>query len=800
MRVRLAPGRERHDVAAVLLDVVYVLQLEPELCLEYVSDPVEEFLGYSAAELLTDPRLWEHVLDPRDRDRMLVALNAEIGVTTHLTVRLIGKDQRVMWSQQTSRRIRREDGSVAVYGALNHITSRQVTEARAGIDPRRLAEDVSDVVLQTDLDGRIVWVSESVETLTGWKPQDLVGAIGRELVDEQELELAQSVRADALRGRSRSGVVFRIPTASGDHRFISVIARPARDAEGVVEGVIIGWRDVDEVMRARLAAESERQILRATLDTLPDPQVLVEAVRREDGTVGDFCFMEANPAACQALGHPRERIVGALLSQVDPPLHASRIVARLAATLDGGKPQVINNHPHTHSTGQVRRYDIRAVAVRDALTVTWRDVTERFEEAASLAQSEARYRLILEESSDMVSFHEPQGHVQWVSPAIERLLGWAPTDVGGDRLLELIHRDDGPAIAETRDRLLAGAESASTRFRMRTTDGAFRWLEATARAVRDEDQTVLSLVVVTHDIQSQMDYEEALAQSRQRYRLLAENATDVVYRASPDAVLEWVSEGVEAVLGFTPGELVGCSVKDLASPEDRDFVGHAIAESLAGNRRSARLRLFTKPGGTRWVDVTIHPVLDDAGRPSGFVGGWRDIETEVATETALDQRARTDDLTGLLNRREVMAEMAERLSPDGAARQPFAVAFCDLDDFKTINDTMGHAVGDRLLQIVADRIRECLRASDKVARVGGDEMLLLLDGVGELNSAVAVAEKVRQAVASPVQINGYQVPGSVSIGVTLADEHDDVDALAARADRAMYRAKQAGRNRVVGTD
>lgn len=99
MRVRLAPGRERHDVAAVLLDVVYVLQLEPELCLEYVSDPVEEFLGYSAAELLSDRRLWEHALDPRDRNRMLVALNAEIGVTTHLTVRLIRKDQRVMWSQ-----------------------------------------------------------------------------------------------------------------------------------------------------------------------------------------------------------------------------------------------------------------------------------------------------------------------------------------------------------------------------------------------------------------------------------------------------------------------------------------------------------------------------------------------------------------------------------------------------------------------------------------------------------------------------------------------------------------------------
>jgi diguanylate cyclase (GGDEF)-like protein len=120
-----------------------------------------------------------------------------------------------------------------------------------------------------------------------------------------------------------------------------------------------------------------------------------------------------------------------------------------------------------------------------------------------------------------------------------------------------------------------------------------------------------------------------------------------------------------------------------------------------------------------------------------------------------------------------------------------------VDAFKSINDSLGHSVGDRLLRTVADRIRGCVRSADTVARVGGDEILLILRGVRTLDDAMAIAEKVRLAVRAPIEMEGQLVPTSVSVGVTMATEDDDVDALVARADRAMYLAKAAGRDQVV---
>ncbi len=159
----------------------------------------------------------------------------------------------------------------------------------------------------------------------------------------------------------------------------------------------------------------------------------------------------------------------------------------------------------------------------------------------------------------------------------------------------------------------------------------------------------------------------------------------------------------------------------------------------------------TKSGEVRWVEATVHVVRDDDGQPIKIVGGWRDIQAELEAEQALDARARTDDLTGLVNRREALAQLVHSLSSDDADRDQLAVAFCDIDRFKGINDSLGHRAGDRLLQIVVTRIQSCVRSADIVARVGGDEILLILKGVRSMDDAMAIAEKVRLAVREPAQ-------------------------------------------------
>ena len=168
-------------------------------------------------------------------------------------------------------------------------------------------------------------------------------------------------------------------------------------------------------------------------------------------------------------------------------------------------------------------------------------------------------------------------------------------------------------------------------------------------------------------------------------------------------------------------------------------------------------------------------------------------------EQQLRQRASTDELTGLLNRRELL-EQLEVLLADGDRRHgrgTLALLFCDLDLFKEINDSLGHAAGDLVLRSVAERIRRAIRRDDLAARMGGDEMVVVLRSVADLEAAVALAGKVGSAIAEPISGDGLQARITASIGVTLARSGEDVDGLMARADLAMYEAKKAGRNRVI---
>lgn len=171
---------------------------------------------------------------------------------------------------------------------------------------------------------------------------------------------------------------------------------------------------------------------------------------------------------------------------------------------------------------------------------------------------------------------------------------------------------------------------------------------------------------------------------------------------------------------------------------------------------------------------------------------WRRLE---ATLAILERRASTDELTNLLNRKEAL-EQVENLNRRGG--QGLAALWCDIDRFKLVNDTHGHAAGDAVLKALADRIRGCLRSTDDVgARIGGDELLILLNGVRGIEEAMNVAEMLRSRAAEPIPTAAGPIAITLSIGVTIANPDESTDALLARADDAMYQAKNRGRNQVV---
>lgn len=255
-----------------------------------------------------------------------------------------------------------------------------------------------------------------------------------------------------------------------------------------------------------------------------------------------------------------------------------------------------------------------------------------------------------------------------------------------------------------------------------------------------------------------------------------------------------MSPALTTVVGWSPEEWTACQPASFAATEaDRERLLHGLRDARAGQRVVLRAQVRTKAGPDRWVELHAGPSRDAGGEIDGVVASFHGVDAEVAATLALEERAQTDALTGLFNRQEALRALA------GRAGRQLAILWCDIDNFKMVNDTSGHAVGDMVLAKVADRIRACLRSSDDLgARIGGDELMMVLDGVRDAETARQVGEKLRQLAAEPIQTPAGAIGITLSIGVTLAGQGENTDAIIARADDAMYRAKRQGGNQVMG--
>ena len=407
-----------------------------------------------------------------------------------------------------------------------------------------------------------------------------------------------------------------------------------------------------------------------------------------------------------------------------------------------------------------------------------------------------RYRLLVENATDVVFRLTPDGVIDWISEGSEAVVGRTAHELVGRSGFDFTDPRDLDAAREAFVGFVDGTLDCF-RYRVVSKGGTARWIEARIRPVRDDDGALMMLVGGWRDVHREQAALEALQQSEMRYRLLAENASDVVFRMGLEGTVLWTSDGVLDVLGWDSSEVIGRPGTDFIDPRDLAWAMSNLAGMSDGQPRTVRMRMLCKAGGSRWIESRVKPLLDEGGQVVEFMGGWRDVDAEVRANLELEQRARMDMLTGLVNRATGMEQLTEMLRAVRAGSAALGVAFCDLDAFKAVNDTHGHAAGDHLLMVTAERLLASVRDGDVVVRLGGDELLVLLRGVQSLDAAAAVAETVRAVLSVPVPYGDRHLACTVTIGVTLARPDDDVDSLVARADAAMYGGKQQGRDRVV---
>jgi len=421
------------------------------------------------------------------------------------------------------------------------------------------------------------------------------------------------------------------------------------------------------------------------------------------------------------------------------------------------------------------------------------DVSASHEVLVRLARSEAEHRLLTENARDLISYCDANGVYVYVSPSHRDTLGYEPHELVGTRLYDYIHPDDalprGPGIKGWRPGLV--------NIRFRHKNGQWVPVAASMRNVRDPySGAKLGTVALARDVTGQLEAERELSRRAERFRSLTSLSSDWYWETDATLRFSFFSEGIYQRLGLRAGQLLGTGFGEhVADPKAPGFL--ACADCITSRRPFHDLIYpiwsLNEPGVVRFLRISGEPFSEN-GVFCGYRGVSRDVTHEVRTANALEILATRDTLTELPNRALLQQRLKQRLE-ERAADEVLAVFFIDLDNFKEVNDSLGHAAGDSLLKDIARTLRRCVRPDDTVARLGGDEFVVLAEcRAGEL-PAVSLAEILCAALDQPFMIEGHEVKVCASIGISMyPQDGDSSEALLQNADTALYRAKAAGGN------
>ena len=288
-----------------------------------------------------------------------------------------------------------------------------------------------------------------------------------------------------------------------------------------------------------------------------------------------------------------------------------------------------------------------------------------------------------------------------------------------------------------------------------------------------------------------------LSKSEERFRSLVRYSSDIITILDADGTVRYVSPAVERVMGYKPEEQVGTNAFDTIHPDDRDRALATFAEVLKrpGLHPPLEFRVAHKDGSWRYLEHVVNNLLDDPAVRAVVVNSW-DVTERKALEEQLRHQAFHDPLTGLPNRALFMDRLEHALSRAKRRGSNVAVLFIDLDNFKVINDSLGHKAGDQLLKAVAERLKDCVRPEDTAARLGGDEFTILVEGIAGGGDVARIAVRIVEILQPPFTLEEQEVFATVSTGIALNSPTQEQAAdLLRHADLAMYRAKHRGKAR-----
>lgn len=630
-------------------------------------------------------------------------------------------------------------------------------------------------------------VRRSLEALTGAPFFDLLDPAHRApLISRIDRLLAGSVRAMERDVRLIDGRGQRLWGAL----CLSVIL-PEADADGAGTAaepdadvlLAVQVRDITEAKQLeRMLVDSERRH-RTIFSSLSEGFLQVD---------GEGRVVEVNDALCRMLALTRVDLIGRPITTFLTPEGCATLAVELT--------------PHDRPMAQSFTLSLRHAEGREVLAAVYPapladgagggfialmvDMTEHRRAERELAVREEHYRTLVTSMQDGLVLIRG-ARFDFVNEAFGRILGLDAGALNGRPFAELVAEEDLPHVQDNYERRLRGEPVPSEyELRLKRADGsrAFVNLHVALATAADGGRVIIATV---KDITERKRAEDEL---RKLSSALDQSAAAVVI-TDARGIVEYVNDRFTDLSGWSAAELVGHSASVLADP---DGTGEdAIAEAVrSGEPWKGEARARRRSGETYWETVSVAPVRDDAGAITHFVAVKEDITQRKESERRVWQQANFDAVTGLPNRVLFQDRLHQDLTRARRKGGRLCLMFIDLDRFKLVNDTLGHEAGDELLVEVGRRLTACVRESDTVARLAGDEFTILLPDPGTAQDIAAVANRVLDSLRNGFVIaGGREVFIGGSIGISIFPDHgDDASSLLKHADAAMYRAKDLGRN------
>jgi diguanylate cyclase (GGDEF)-like protein/PAS domain S-box-containing protein len=587
----------------------------------------------------------------------------------------------------------------------------------------------------------------------------------------------------------RDGVPYdeelQIVTATGRRVWVRAIGEPVRNTDNAIAWVQGAVQDITEKKEAEAKAEDLLQRLTATLESITDAFYTLDQ---------EWRFTYLNKEAERLLQKPRNELLGKVLWEEYSALKGQIGYVEFHRAVREKHTVVFEEFYAPYQTLS----EVRAYPSERGLTVYFRDITQARKTQESLRISEERFRIIAQSTTDVTWDWDLHKNKLWCSDNVQNLFGYTPHDFDGPRELwaQRIHPDDRARVLEHLGAAINGRHDHwIDEYRFIRKNGSIAEVLDRGFILRDSEGKATRMAGALADL---TERREADARIREQASLLDKAKDAIVVRGIDNLVRYW-NKGAERLYGWTAEEAVGRSVEELLYADPAPL-HEAMRQVLESGEWSGEITERRKDGSALPVEVQWTLMRDEAGRPESIFAIKTDISRRKEAERRIEHLAFYDPLTQLPNRQLLMDRLQQAIASSSRSGCANALIFIDLDNFKSLNDTLGHTIGDMLLQEAAQRMVHCVSNHDTVARFGGDEYVVLLQSLGSdiaeaIPRARAIGERILKALNQSYQLGDYRHSVSASIGVTLFDsDKDDVGELLKRADLAMYQAKAAGRN------